>query len=66
MRFGMALLSALTLSCSLARADEAVFAWTYTTDLLPQGKWEYEHWTTARWEKEHGDTTDASHHRRRL
>jgi hypothetical protein len=38
-----------------ARADEAIFSWTYTTDLLPQGKWEFEQWMTPRWEKEHGD-----------
>ncbi len=35
-------------------ADESIFAWTYTTDLLPKGKWEVEHWTTARLKKEHG------------
>ena len=37
-----------------ARADEAIFAWTYTTDLLPKGRWEFEQWVTSRWEKEHG------------
>ncbi len=55
MNFRIALAFTLLLGCSVARADEAILAWTYTTDLLPQGKWEYEHWTTARWEKEHGD-----------
>jgi hypothetical protein len=28
--------------------DESPFAWTYTTDLLPKGKWEGEQWVTAR------------------
>ena len=37
-----------------AFADESIFAWTYTTDLLPKGHWEIEHWTTGRFEKEHG------------
>src|ERR1700730_11204642 len=37
------------------RAEEARFSWTDTTDLLPQGKWEFEQWMTPRWEKEHGD-----------
>ena len=37
-----------------ALADESIFAWTYTTDLLPKGKWEAEHWTTGRFQKEHG------------
>jgi hypothetical protein len=32
----------------------SIFAWTYTTDLLPKGKWEIEHWTTARLQKENG------------
>ena len=40
---------------SKASADESIFAWTYTTDLLPKGKWEAEHWVTARLQKEHGD-----------
>src|SRR5689334_23158493 len=37
-----------------ASADESIFAWTYTTDILPKGKFEVEHWTTARLKKEHG------------
>lgn len=50
------LLAALLLFAALtgARADEDIFAFTYTTDLLPKGKWEFEHWTTGRWEKEAG------------
>ena len=55
MKIRVVLLAAFSLCLSYARADEAVFAWTYTTDLLPQGKWEFEQWMTARWEKEHGN-----------
>lgn len=31
-----------------ALADEPLFGWSYTTDLLPKGKWELEQWETAR------------------
>jgi len=44
----------IVVSFSIPRADEAIFAWTYTTDLLPKGRWEFEQWVTSRWEKEHG------------
>jgi len=44
----------LILSPTTSRCDEAIFAWTYTTDLLPKGHWEFEHWATARLGKEHG------------
>jgi hypothetical protein len=54
MKVRTALLVALLPFVGIARADEAIFSWTYTTDLLPQGRWEFEHWMTARWEKEHG------------
>ena len=54
MKIRMTLIAAILFCVSLARADEAIFAWTYTTDLLPKGKWEFEQWMTARWEKEHG------------
>jgi hypothetical protein len=37
-----------------ARADEPLFGYTYTTDLLPQGKWEIEQWATDRISKAHG------------
>ena len=51
-------LFAFLLGCTLiptrAWAHESIFAWTYTTDLLPKGEWEVEHWTTARLKKEHG------------
>ena len=54
MKFGLALAVIFLFSFSIARADEAIFAWTYTTDLLPKGRWEFEQWMTARWKKEHG------------
>jgi hypothetical protein len=54
MKFRLALAVILLFSFSIARADEAIFAWTYTTDLLPKGRWEFEQWVTSRWEKEHG------------
>ena len=54
MKFRLALAIIFLFSFSIARADEAIFAWTYTTDLLPKGRWEFEQWVTSRWEKEHG------------
>ena len=54
----MKLLSALAafLFCvSSVEAHEAIFAWTYTTDLTPKGHGEFEQWITPRWEKEHGN-----------
>ena len=55
-RRGLAALLVLSwlLPCLNAWAGEETFAWTYTTDVLPKGKWEVEHWTTARLKKEHG------------
>jgi hypothetical protein len=41
-------------SGSMAFADESIFAFTYTTDLLPKGRWEVEQWVTGRWAKEAG------------
>lgn len=38
-----------------AQADEPLFGFMYTTDLLPQGKWEVEQWLTGRFQKAHGD-----------
>src|SRR5206468_10995049 len=47
--------SAAFLFCvSSAEAHEAIFAWTYTTDLTPKGHGEFEQWITPRWGKEHG------------
>ena len=54
----MKLLSALAafLFCvSSVEAHEAIFAWTYTTDLTPKGHGEFEQWITPRWEKEQGN-----------
>jgi hypothetical protein len=54
MKFRLTL--AALLSCvSAAHAHEAIFGWTYTTDLTPKGHGEFEQWVTARWEKEHGN-----------
>jgi hypothetical protein len=47
-------LGALLFGSPIARGDESIFAWTYTTDLAPKGHGEFEQWVTARWEKEHG------------
>jgi len=54
MKIRITLIAAISFCLSIVRADEAIFAWTYTTDLLPKGRWEFEQWMTARWEKEHG------------
>jgi len=38
-------LAGLFFSCPWpARADDSPFAYTYTTDSLPKGAWEYEQW----------------------
>jgi len=37
-----------------ACADEPLFGYTYTTDLLPKGKFEVEQWSTTRFTKAHG------------
>ena len=47
---------ALSLGCAVlathpARADEPLFGFSYTTDLLPKGKWELEQWSTTRFHK---------------
>ncbi len=55
MKMKIAFLAAFLTCVCIVRADEAIFAWTYTTDLLPKGRWEFEQWMTARWDKEHGD-----------
>ena len=43
--WGAALLALFPAS---ARADEPLFGYVYTTDLLPKGKWEVEQWFTDR------------------
>jgi hypothetical protein len=53
MKFRLAL-AALLFCVSNADVDEVIFAWTYTTDLTPEGHGEFEQWVTPRWEKEHG------------
>ena len=47
-------LAALLFCVSNTKAHEAIFAWTYTTDLTPKGHGEFEQWITPHWEKEHG------------
>src|SRR5258705_13259325 len=42
------------LSLAETRADENLFGYTYTADVLPRGKWELEQWATARTGKESG------------
>ena len=41
-------------TCSTLRADENLFGYTYTADVLPKGKWELEQWATGRVSKETG------------
>jgi hypothetical protein len=50
---GIALL-ALSALAPPARADEPLFGFVYTTDLLPKGKFELEQWITWRGDKAHG------------
>ena len=44
----------LLLGLCPTRADENLFGYTYTTDVLPKGKWEVEQWVTGRTGKESG------------
>jgi hypothetical protein len=46
-------LAALVAS-SAARADEPLFGYVYTTDLLPKGKLEFEQWITAQYKQSQG------------
>lgn len=41
----------LGLAAITVRADEPLFGFTYTTDLLPKGKLEIEQWSTTRYDK---------------
>ena len=50
---GTTLLAATVLSFA-SRADENLFGYTYTTDVLPKGRWEFEQWMTSRIGKESG------------
>jgi hypothetical protein len=55
MKFRLTLAAAILFGVSTtAHAHEAIFSWTYTTDLTPKGHGEFEQWITTRWEKEHG------------
>src|SRR4029450_1957863 len=54
MKLGLTFAAAVLLGVSTARTHEAIFSWTYTTDLTPKGHGEFEQWVTTRWEKEHG------------
>lgn len=42
---------AFVLMATPARADEPLFGFTYTTDVLPRGKFEVEQWSTTRFTK---------------
>jgi hypothetical protein len=39
MKIRITLIAAISFCLSIVRADEAIFVWTYTTDLLPRGRW---------------------------
>src|SRR3954471_3982484 len=52
-RLLFALFSLWLLPC-IVRADEPLFAYVYTTDLLPKHKWEVEQWITDREGQAHG------------
>jgi hypothetical protein len=54
MKFRLTFAAALLIAVSSAHAHEAIFSWTYMTDLTPKGHGEFEQWVTTRWEKEHG------------
>jgi hypothetical protein len=54
MKFGLIFVAALLFAVSTSHGHEAIFSWTYTTDLTPKGHGEFEQWITTRWEKEHG------------
>jgi hypothetical protein len=50
----LALLLAASFAAAPARAEESLFAYTYTTDLLPKGRAELEQWVTWRRQKSQG------------
>jgi hypothetical protein len=51
---GVLLFAVAVAAASPARADEPVFGFLYTTDLLPKGAAEVEQWATLRHQKAHG------------
>lgn len=54
MKCRFAFAAAVFICVSTTHAHEAIFAWTYTTDLTPGGHGEFEQWVTMRLQKEHG------------
>jgi hypothetical protein len=54
MKFRLIFAAATLFGVSTAHGHEAIFSWTYTTDLTPKGHGEFEQWITMRWEKAHG------------
>ena len=51
---GFSAVAGLLLAAQTARADEPVFGFVYTTDLLPKNQIEAEQWLTWKTEKAHG------------
>ena len=51
----MAVVTAAALGAQAARADEPLFGYVYTTDVLPKGKAEVEQWATLREGRSQGD-----------
>jgi hypothetical protein len=51
---GLSIVAALVLASGAAQADEPLFGFIYTTDLLPKGGMEVEQWMTWRQQKAHG------------
>jgi hypothetical protein len=54
MNFRLIFAATILFGVSTAHGHEAIFSWTYTTDLTPKGHGEFEQWITTRWEKAHG------------
>ena len=52
--WGVVLVAGLGMVCGSARADEPLFGFVYTTDLLPKDQKEVEQWLTWRTQKAHG------------
>lgn len=53
-RASLALVATLAMPLA-ASADERTFSYVYTTDTMPQGKWEQQDWLTAGLQKSRGD-----------
>jgi opacity protein-like surface antigen len=53
-RFLAASFVLVSLCAANARADEPLFGYVYTSDLLPKGKWEIEQWITAQYKQSQG------------